>query len=147
MKKYLLIGAGGFVGAVLRYTVKGLNGGLFAVTLPVPTLLVNTVGAFLLAFILTAEMQSLRISKELKLGLSVGLMGALTTFSTLCKELAGFLLVGDVINAGVYVALSLALGLLAAALGVKLALGLLSHGSSRVKNKNNVQAETDWEVD
>jgi fluoride ion exporter CrcB/FEX len=51
------------------------------------TLVVNLVGCFLLAAILTLALEVLEISSDLRLGVSTGFIGAFTTFSTLCKEI------------------------------------------------------------
>ncbi len=85
MTKLLLIGAGGFCGAVLRYLLSGWAHRVYGGVLPVGTLLVNLVGCFALGVLMTlVERQAL--SPEVRLALGVGLLGALTTFSTFGYE-------------------------------------------------------------
>jgi len=74
------IGAGGFLGAILRYTLsKHLNKHN---VIPVGTLLINLTGALLIGFVFGSE-----LSLNWMLFYASGLAGALTTFSTLNKEL------------------------------------------------------------
>ncbi len=85
MTKLLLIGAGGFCGAVLRYLLSGWAHRVYGGVLPVGTLSVNLVGCFALGVLMTlVERQAL--APEVRLGLGVGLLGALTTFSTFGYE-------------------------------------------------------------
>lgn len=76
----LFVGAGGFLGAVLRFLLsKKLNG---KNQYPLGTLSVNFVGSFLVGVIF-----GLTLSKIWTLFLISGFLGALTTFSTLQKEM------------------------------------------------------------
>ena len=76
----MLVGLGGFFGAVIRYFISKMlnNRGGF----PVGTFLVNIVGSFLIGLIFGLGLEQLWT-----LFLVSGLLGALTTFSTLQKEL------------------------------------------------------------
>jgi CrcB protein len=80
----LAIALGGAGGALLRY---GLSHGLqgeWARGFPVGTLAANVLGC--LAIGLVAAWLSDRGSPELRMGIQVGLLGALTTFSTFSLE-------------------------------------------------------------
>ncbi|KAB8137730.1 fluoride efflux transporter CrcB [Gracilibacillus oryzae] len=77
----LLVGIGGFFGAIGRYTVSQLIKKKFACHLPVATLLVNLSGSFLLGMIIGSNLGD---SSTLLLG--TGFMGAFTTFSTFKLE-------------------------------------------------------------
>ncbi|GGF18774.1 putative fluoride ion transporter CrcB 2 [Halobacillus andaensis] len=77
----LFVGAGGFVGAILRFAVSQFVNKRYAFQLPVATLIVNLAGSFLLGLIMGAE-----ASEPIYLLLGVGLMGSLTTFSTFKLE-------------------------------------------------------------
>lgn len=77
----LLIGIGGFLGSIFRYMInKIFMGYLF---LPIGTLLVNIIGSFLVGFILFSTKE---ISYELRIFLTIGFAGALTTMSTFAFE-------------------------------------------------------------
>lgn len=76
----VMVGMGGFVGAVIRY---GLSTKLNQQRkIPRGTLLVNLAGALLIGVVF-----GLDLSRALTFLLASGLAGALTTFSTLTKEL------------------------------------------------------------
>ncbi|MBM7645576.1 CrcB protein [Scopulibacillus daqui] len=77
----LLVGIGGFFGAISRYWISGKFNKKGDLKFPYGTLIVNLVGAFLLGLI-TAS--SLSASWQVLLG--TGFMGAFTTFSTFKLE-------------------------------------------------------------
>jgi len=117
MKKYVLIATGGFLGANLRFF---LNNFKINSTLGIPfiTLLINLTGSFFLALFLTISLEILKFDSDIRIGISTGFFGAYTTFSTLSKEIATFILNGNYIPAVTYTAMSLILGLLSAYLGI-----------------------------
>ena len=114
MKTYVYIGAGGFVGAVIRYLVKGMQLSGYDGVMPLQTLAVNTLGAFVLAFLLTIALEIKEFNYKLLPGLSVGLLGALTTFSTLCKEAVSLTMSGYVFDAVAYILFSVLAGFVCA---------------------------------
>ena len=118
MRKYVLIGCGGFLGAVARYWARDMGSDLYWGVIPLSILLVNLLGAFLLAFLLTFANEIRPFSTDLRLGLSAGFLGAFTTFSTLCKEAVGLMQVGDFSASAVYLTASVILGLSSAYVGV-----------------------------
>ena len=83
LRELLLVGAGGAVGAVLRYLVTVLVGGPGAAggAFPVATLFVNAAGSFLLGLV-AALVSRGAVDPVHKHLVAVGLLGALTTFST-----------------------------------------------------------------
>jgi len=81
----LLVGIGGFIGAILRYTLGGWIQNGF-VDFPVGTLTVNTLGSFFLGLIMyLSEYQGL-FSEDTRIFLTIGIMGAFTTLSTFGYE-------------------------------------------------------------
>ncbi len=118
MRKYVFILIGGFLGAVMRYAVKTFpvwhQGGAF----PLNTLIINIVGCFFLAAIFAAVSDSDSLSRDIRLGVTAGFLGAFTTFSTLCKETVGLIGSGNFYIAALYVVSSIVLGLAAAFFGV-----------------------------
>jgi CrcB protein len=117
MRKYFYIGCGSFIGAVLRYLAKGIRIVHDQGNIPLNTLLVNVAGAFLIAFILTIAFEVRTFDADLRLGLTTGLLGAFTTFSSMCKA-AGYLLHrGEYLHAILYLSVSAVLGIAAAFLG------------------------------
>lgn len=119
----LVIGLGGAVGAVSRYVTSGwvqtLAGGFF----PWGTMVVNVAGSLALGFLMV-WLQSTATSAELRDLVTVGFLGSFTTFSTFSYETAAMLRDGEWWRAGGYTAGSVALGLVAVALGAFLAAAL-----------------------
>lgn len=121
MRKYVFIGLGSFIGAVLRYLVKSIPISDSLGGFPLNTLIINVAGAFALAFILTAALEIWDISPDIRSGVTIGLLGAFTTFSTLCKETAALITAQAYFSAGLYIVVSVLSGLGAAYIGVALA--------------------------
>lgn len=119
MRKYIFIGVGCFIGATLRYLIESLTFYNFSGIFVINTIIINVLGAFVIAAILTASFEMLNISKDVELGLTTGLLGAFTTFSTMCKETVTFLLSGNYLLAFIYVSISIILGISFAYFGFK----------------------------
>lgn len=82
----LLIGLGGFIGAVLRYGASGLAHRLLGSAFPYGTLFVNIAGSFLLGFFLTLVTTKIILPYQIKNFIAIGMLGAFTTFSTFSYE-------------------------------------------------------------
>jgi len=86
MAQMMAIAAGGAVGALLRWFVAGsiqrLAGGAF----PWGTFAVNAIGSFLIGFLFVFMVERSSAGELWRLGVTVGLLGALTTFSTFSLE-------------------------------------------------------------
>ncbi|AEF95639.1 fluoride efflux transporter CrcB [Methanotorris igneus] len=82
MRELLLIGIGGFIGAILRYVIGGIVPVKFG--LPTGTLTVNLIGSFILGFFMYSSL--FYISSDAKFFIATGFCGALTTFSTFSYE-------------------------------------------------------------
>lgn len=115
------IAVGGAVGALLRYALRELLPPLADGRVPVATLAANVTGSFLLGFLAIAMLQRFAIPAELRLGVTVGLLGALTTFSTFSLETVDLLRGGDWPFALLNVGLSVSAALLALWAGQALA--------------------------
>jgi CrcB protein len=87
MLSILLIGAGGFVGSVLRYAFSGwVHRVLDNPWFPYATLAVNVTGSLMIGFLAgLADHRSL-FSTEARSFLFIGLLGGFTTFSSLTIE-------------------------------------------------------------
>lgn len=116
------VATGGIVGAAARWGVNELIG---SGELPWSTLVVNVVGSAVLGWVASALMraQSTAVLGEqlprpdLLVALGAGFCGAFTTFSAFAVETAQYLNTNDAGRAAIYVALTVVLGLVAAALG------------------------------
>ena len=86
MQKIICVGVGGCIGAVIRYLVTIQSTKMINSDFPLGTLIVNVVGGFLIGMIVELSMSTDLISPNLKLFLTTGIMGGLTTFSTFSLE-------------------------------------------------------------
>jgi CrcB protein len=86
MKLYLIVALGSGIGGFLRYVISDLVYKYTSSLFPYGTLTVNIIGSFLLGFILFYLDAVKLISSEMRLFLTVGLCGGLTTFSTFSFE-------------------------------------------------------------
>jgi len=80
----LAVGAGGFVGAILRFVLSGWVQKLSPVLFPVGTLSVNVLGSFVIGF--AALYFEAVVAPHQKAVVITGMLGALTTFSTFSLE-------------------------------------------------------------
>ena len=85
MYTVLLIGIGGFIGAILRYTIGGWVQNSF-VNFPFGTLTVNVIGSFFLGLIMYLSEYQGVFSDETRMFLTIGMIGAFTTLSTFSYE-------------------------------------------------------------
>ncbi len=106
----LMIAFGGAFGAVARYGLSGWVQSLLDTTFPMGTLVVNVVGSFVLGLSLLL-FESLAWSAELRTLVSIGFLGAFTTFSTFSYEAVVLLEGGEWARGGLYMGGSLLLGL------------------------------------
>ncbi len=122
MTKLLLIGAGGFIGSVLRYVVSGLAQSLSqSIAFPYGTLAVNILGCFCIGFL--SELLDARalISTGTRAFLVVGILGGFTTFSAFGSETMNLIRDGEGALALMNVGAQVLLGLGAVWLGYSLA--------------------------
>lgn len=126
MKKYILIGSGGILGAICRYSFEHVHIYHYHENVPVNTLIINITGSFLLALILTIAFEVWEFDAGIRLGIATGFLGAFTTFSTLCKETTGLIHQGDYFSAISYLTVSTMLGIAAAYFGIVFAREVVS---------------------
>ena len=85
MYTLLLVGLGGFIGAILRYVLGGWIQNSF-VNFPVGTLVINITGSFFLGLIMYLSEYQGWFSEETRIFLTIGIIGAFTTLSTFGYE-------------------------------------------------------------
>jgi len=116
----VLVGAGGFLGAVARYLVDGwvstATGGRF----PWGTLAVNLSGSFLLGVLFALSLERAVLPAAIRAPVMIGFIGAYTTFSTLTLETWRLLEDGSYALAAANLVGSLALGVVAVVAGIAL---------------------------
>ncbi len=114
----LSVGAGGFVGAVLRFLISGWVQKATGVFFPVGTLAVNVLGSFIIGFL--ALYFEHVIAPHQKALLVTGMLGALTTFSTFSLETVTMLQSGLWSRAAANVTLNALLCIAATVVGMTL---------------------------
>ncbi len=94
MMRLALVCLGGAVGSGLRYLTAVASVRLCGDSFPYGTLAVNLVGCFLIGFVNRAAATPL-ISEDMRLLLSTGVMGGLTTYSAFSYESVRLVQVGN----------------------------------------------------
>ncbi len=120
---YLAVAGGGAIGACMRLFVNQTSINLLGKGFPFGTLAVNVVGAFLIGLLYAWFEQQEVASPILKAFLTVGMLGALTTFSTFSLDTILLMQAGSVLKAIGNIILNLSLCLLCVWLAITLAKG------------------------
>jgi CrcB protein len=118
MRTIVAVGVAGALGALARYGVGGLILSRGGRTFPWETFVVNVSGSFVLGFVFTVMTEQLTTAPWLRVAVTIGFVGAYTTFSTLTYETYRLLEDGALGLAAANVVGSVAAGLLAVYLGV-----------------------------
>lgn len=116
--KLLFIGVGGMAGALSRYWVDGLVTRATRAQFPWGTLVVNVSGSLLLGFVFALLTGKSLPHPDLRSGLTIGFIGAYTTFSTFVLETVMLADEGAKLAALTNVAASVIAGLVAVWLGL-----------------------------
>ena len=82
----LMIALGGALGALFRYVTVSTTQFLIGSQFPFGTLLVNSIGSFLIGLIMTFMMDRLILTETVRLFIIIGFLGGFTTFSSLTWE-------------------------------------------------------------
>lgn len=113
------VAGGGALGSLLRFAVGRLLP-TAPTAMPWSTLGINIVGSFALGLLAGASFARPDASPALRAFLGVGLLGGFTTFSTFSVETIALAQSTSLARAGIYVVLSVALAVAAAAIGFSL---------------------------
>lgn len=112
MIECIVVGAGGFIGAVCRYFI-GMIPLKEGCAFPVKTLMINIAGSFLIGIVAAMAMKTDFLNPRTILFLKVGICGGFTTFSSFALEAADLMNDGKIHLAVIYTVLSVTLGILA----------------------------------
>lgn len=115
---YLIVAVGGGIGAAARYALSVWVHGLLGAAFPWGTLLVNVIGSFVIGLVMVLSIDRGVISPEVRLLLTTGFCGGLTTFSTFSYETLVLVRSAEWALAGVNTAANVALCFVATALGI-----------------------------
>jgi fluoride exporter len=117
MQNILIIGLGGFLGAVVRYAIGLWIGQRWGRSFPLGTFLINVSGSFLIGFLMSLFTERLMLNPQWRMFLVIGFLGAYTTFSTFEYETGALLKDGEWMIASLNVMLSVFVGFAALKLG------------------------------
>ena len=96
MTKLLLIGAGGFIGSILRYLVSGFAQTLSqSIAFPYGTLAVNVLGCFCIGFLSEFFDARSLVGPDTRAFLVVGILGRFTTYSVFGHDTMNLIRGGD----------------------------------------------------
>lgn len=112
MQKYVVVGIGGFLGAVARYVVGNYIGSRYGVRFPYGTFVINMTGSFLIGLVLTVLART-TASPYWRYLIPIGFIGAYTTFSTFEYETLRAVQDGQVTTGLLNITLSVVVGFLA----------------------------------
>jgi CrcB protein len=117
MQNILIIGIGGFLGAVTRYGVGLWVGQKWGKIFPLGTFFINVSGSFLIGFLMALFTERLMLNPQWRMFLVIGFLGAYTTFSTFEYETGALLRDSEWLIASLNVVLSVFVGFIALKLG------------------------------
>lgn len=114
---YLAVAAGGAIGAMLRYAVAQVTAvGMFGIAGPMATLAVNIAGSAIMGLVAGLAASGFILLEAWRGFLAVGLLGALTTFSSFALDAGALFQKQGLAMACIYVGLSVCLSLASFAL-------------------------------
>ncbi|MEG8947521.1 fluoride efflux transporter CrcB [Rosettibacter firmus] len=111
MQNYIIVFVGAGLGGVLRYWLSGFVYKFLSPIFPYGTLTVNVLGSFIIGIVMYYLDANELISQQLRLFLTIGLCGGLTTFSTFSYETINFLKEREYLYAGLNIFFNLFLTL------------------------------------
>lgn len=115
----LLIGAGGFFGAISRYLISKYLNNLISM-FPFGTLSVNVFGSFILGFILYSTSYGKTLPGNFRDMLTIGFIGAFTTMSSMAYESFRLAELNEILISSINIILNIFLCLLAVYFGKEL---------------------------
>lgn len=120
MAPLLLVGAGGFVGAIARYLLDARITAWTGGSLPWGTFAVNMTGSFVLGVLFALIVERAALPADLRAPLLIGFLGSYTTFSTLTLESWRMIEDGVWLYATANLAGSILIGIVAVVAGISI---------------------------
>ncbi len=118
MTNILLVGIGGFIGSILRYTISGyVQQSTKSISFPFGTLAVNVIGCFIIGFLAQLAESRGVFTSESRLFVFVGILGGFTTFSSFGNETLNLTRDSQIMNALANIGANVVIGLFAVWLG------------------------------
>lgn len=120
---YLFVAVGGALGASLRFFIMQISQQWLGKGFPFGTLLVNIIGSFMLGLVYALIEQGYIADFPWRAMISVGLLGALTTFSTFSVDSLLLVQQGQLFKAVLNIGLNVAMCMAVAWLGMQVIKG------------------------
>ena len=117
MNKYLIVALGGAIGSMLRFWAGGYVSGRMGTRFPYGTFVINITASFLIGFIMTILAEKTHLSPSWRYLLVIGFLGGYSTFSSFEYETFQVFQDGEMLIAGLNIALSVAVGFVAVWIG------------------------------
>jgi CrcB protein len=121
VERFLLVCGAGAAGCGARYAISLWSAKRFGTTFPYGTLIVNVVGSFLIALVLETAARKAAFPPNLRLALSTGFLGGMTTYSSFNYETTALATTGNATRALLNIAITVIGCLAAGLLGIWLA--------------------------
>lgn len=121
LTKILAVGSGGALGAMARYLINISPLANLFEKFPFSTFFINISGSFLIGFLFIFFAEKFTINDNLRLAITVGFLGAFTTFSTFELEIWELIRENQFLTAFLYLFLSVFVGFIGVLSGVWLA--------------------------
>jgi CrcB protein len=124
MTSFLLVGAGGAIGAMGRYGISVAIAQFWRNAFPLGTLVINVTGSLAMGLLIGVLARTVPAwSTEIRLFVAVGILGGYTTFSAFSLDAITLIERGDWWPATIYIVLSVILSIAGLWLGLVLTRG------------------------
>ena len=118
MKTIIIVFTGSGIGGVARFAVQSWVARMDQFVFPLGTFIVNIAGCFLIGLFYALGERGNLLTPEGRIALTTGFCGGFTTFSTFAFENMNLLRTGDYLYLGLYISLSILLGIGGVFLGI-----------------------------
>jgi CrcB protein len=119
-RQILIVGLGSAAGGMARFLIGKWIYALYPQPFPLPTLLINILGCFIIGLLYGVSIKTGALSAEMRLLLTTGLCGGFTTFSAFAYENILLMKNGEYTMVLVYITASVVLGIVATFLGMEI---------------------------
>ena len=118
MKTLIIVFTGSGIGGVARFAVQSWVARVDQFVFPLGTFIVNIAGCFLIGLFYALGERGSLLTPEWRIALTTGFCGGFTTFSTFAFENMNLVRTGDYLYLGLYISLSILLGIAGVFLGI-----------------------------